>query len=218
MVFRLRLNTLIRVSDQAEYHWDSRTLKHGNVTVQQTDSVWKLPHTSGRFSSHDTQCQKRGPLSSRGARCRVHHSLKVPFDTWMGSCHYMLLVNLCDTISDAPAQAPIVGVLALQGGFHEHKVMLSLLALQMLRGVLYAANALTHIPHTTAHTVLVLHDTKLGPKLFSQYSYEAYFSMHHEAWVRREPQANTTLHIHTLLSSPPCELEVSNRQELVSVH
>ena len=53
MGFRLRLNTLIRVSDQAEYRWDSRTLKHGNVTVQQTDSVWKLPHTSGRFSSHD---------------------------------------------------------------------------------------------------------------------------------------------------------------------
>ena len=88
----------------------------------------------------------------------------------------------------------------------------------MLRGVLYAADALTHIPHTTTHTVLVLHDTKLGPKLFSQYSYEAYFSMYHEAWARREPQADTTLHIHILPSSSPCELEVSNRQELVSVH
>ena len=42
-----------------------------------------------------------------------------------------LPVNLCDAVSDAPAHAPLVGVLALQGGFHEHKVMLSLLGVQV---------------------------------------------------------------------------------------
>ena len=36
-----------------------------------------------------------------------------------------LPVNLCVSIQDAPASAPLVGVLALQGGFHEHMVMLS---------------------------------------------------------------------------------------------
>mmetsp|Transcript_24457 Transcript_24457/g.65677 ORF Transcript_24457/g.65677 Transcript_24457/m.65677 type:complete len:259 (-) Transcript_24457:348-1124(-) len=36
----------------------------------------------------------------------------------------LLPVNLCVTVQDAPETAPLVGVLALQGGFHEHKVML----------------------------------------------------------------------------------------------
>lgn len=43
-----------------------------------------------------------------------------------------LPVNLCASVAAAPEDAPRVGVLALQGGFHEHKVMLSRLGLEVL--------------------------------------------------------------------------------------
>ena len=42
--------------------------------------------------------------------------------------------------------------------------------------------------------------------------------MSHETWTRREPQADATLHIPMLPTYAPCELEVSNRRGLISVH
>jgi len=50
-----------------------------------------------------------------------------------------LPTNLCDNVVTAQEGAPVIGVLALHGGYHEHKVMLSRLGCMVreIRQVLY---------------------------------------------------------------------------------